>query len=211
MIVSLFADIVAPVAVYYVLRGLGFGEWFALLMGAIGPSAQACYTLLRKRTIDWPAIIVLTIIAAGIATSLISGSPRFLLAKDGLLTGAIAVALFASMLGEQPAMFMIGRMMVRSAGHSTGDWDHQWQHSERFRRIWHRLTALWGFGVLADAALRVVMAYTLPIDTVPALSTVLWLVLLVGLQAFSQIYLRRPNIKPLVFTDPSPSRGNASR
>ena len=40
--------------------------------------------------------------------------------------------------------------------------------------MWRVSSVLWGVGTLADAALRVVMAYTLPVDVVPALGTALY-------------------------------------
>jgi hypothetical protein len=46
--------------------------------------------------------------------------------------------------------------------------------SPPFRRMWRISSLLWGIGMLLDAALRVVMAYTLPADTVPVLSTALY-------------------------------------
>lgn len=99
-------------------------------------------------------------------------APRFLLAKDGWLTAVVGLALLATLRARRPVMFVVGRAMVRKSGESADDWDELWDTSARFRRVWRMLTAIWGVGVLLDAAVRVVMAYTLPIDAVPALSTV---------------------------------------
>lgn len=192
-------DLVIPLAVYYGLRAVGTSQWLALLGSATAPAAQATYTLVRQRRIDGFATTVLVVILASIATSFVSGSPRFLLAKDGWLTAVVGLALLATLRARRPAMFVVGRAMVRKSGESADDWDELWDTSARFRRVWRMLTALWGVGVLLDAAVRVVMAYTLPIDAVPALSTVQWIALLVVLQVISQIYLRRPGIKPLIF------------
>jgi hypothetical protein len=58
--------------------------------------------------------------------------------------------------------------------HWPKDWDAMWEVSPRLRRMWRISSLLWGVGTLLDAILRVVMAYTLPADTVPALSTALY-------------------------------------
>lgn len=42
--------------------------------------------------------------------------------------------------------------------------------------MWRVSSVLWGIGTLADAALRVVLAYTLPVDEVPGLATALYAV-----------------------------------
>ena len=47
---------------------------------------------------------------------------------------------------------------------------------------------MWGAGLLADAAIRVVMSYTLPVSVVPALSGAQWPVTFVVLQVVTTIY-----------------------
>jgi hypothetical protein len=40
--------------------------------------------------------------------------------------------------------------------------------------MWRISSVLWGIGTLADSAVRVTMAYTLPVDLVPALGAALY-------------------------------------
>jgi len=68
------------------------------------------------------------------------------------------------------------------------DWDGLWDRSPRFRRMWRNSSLLWGIGTLIDAALRVVMAYTLPPDLVPALGTALYAGTSVVLIAVTTVY-----------------------
>ncbi|MEP6560649.1 MAG: hypothetical protein ABJD68_06175 [Nakamurella sp.] len=49
-----------------------------------------------------------------------------------------------------------------------------WATSSRWQRMWRVSSVLFGIGMLADAVLRVVFAYTLPADVVPALATGLY-------------------------------------
>ncbi|CAM5732362.1 hypothetical protein STENM223S_10746 [Streptomyces tendae] len=72
--------------------------------------------------------------------------------------------------------------------------------------MWRRLTVLWGVGLLCDALLRVVMAYTLPVDTVPALDGVLYAVSWIGLQVVTQVVLHRTGTLAKVFGDRVPGR-----
>ena len=55
-------------------------------------------------------------------------------------------------------------------------------------------TVIWGVALLIDAAVRVAMAYTLPIDSVPGLSGALWIVTLVALQIITNIYFLRSGL-----------------
>lgn len=64
-------------------------------------------------------------------------------------------------------------------------------HHPSVRRVLRGLTALWGFGLLVDAALRVLMAYALPVDEVPLLDGVLYGVTWITLQIITQITLYR--------------------
>jgi hypothetical protein len=69
-----------------------------------------------------------------------------------------------------------------------GDWDELWERLPRFRRIWRVGSVLWGVALLVDAALRVLMAYTLPINSVPALGTTLYLTTTVVLIVVTNLY-----------------------
>jgi len=52
-------------------------------------------------------------------------------------------------------------------------------------------TVIWGSAILADAVVRVVMAYTLPIGLVPALGGALWPVTFISLQFVTNVYFAR--------------------
>lgn len=54
---------------------------------------------------------------------------------------------------------------------------------------------IWGVGMLVDAALRVLFAYTLPIDVVPALTTVLFPVSFVVIALIDQINYRLTGLR----------------
>jgi hypothetical protein len=67
-----------------------------------------------------------------------------------------------------------------------------------------------------DAALRVVMAYALPLNDVPALAGALWLVTFLLLQIITDTYLVRSGLWPIlrghqppVLLDPSDRRTTA--
>jgi hypothetical protein len=59
-------------------------------------------------------------------------------------------------------------------------------------------TVLWAAGLLADAAVRVVMAYTLPVALVPGLSGALWPVTFVLLQVITNVYYLRAGLNRML-------------
>jgi hypothetical protein len=60
-----------------------------------------------------------------------------------------------------------------------------------------------GLTLLADAAVRVVTAYTLPVDVVPGFNGVLWAVLFLALQVVGNVYFHRAGLYRLLFTRPN--------
>lgn len=76
----------------------------------------------------------------------------------------------------------------------AGSWEDLWNTDPAFRHIWRVATVMWSTGLLADAALRVAMSYTLPIPVVPGLGGALWPVTFVVLQVVSNVYDHRAGL-----------------
>jgi hypothetical protein len=199
LLARLAFDIGAPIAVYYVLRGLGAGNLMALGAGAVLPALSAGYTLAVKRRADGVALCVLATILASIIVSVVARDPRFLLAKDGLITGLWGLWFLASVRARRPAAFGFARPLMEGRRmFAVRDWDALWQAEPAFRRIWRVSTVIWGTGLLADAAVRVVMSYTLPVAVVPGLGGALWPVTFVLVQIITNIYYQAAGLNRLL-------------
>jgi hypothetical protein len=189
----------APIAVYYLLHALGASNLVALGAGAVPPALSAGYTLAVKRRADGVALFVLTTILASILVSVIARDPRFLLARDGLITGLWGLWFLASVRARRPAAFIFARPLLEGRKMFTvRDWDALWQAEPAFRRIWRVSTVMWGTGLLADAAIRVVMSYALPVAVVPGLGGALWPVTFVVLQVVTNIYYQFAGLNRLL-------------
>jgi hypothetical protein len=70
-------------------------------------------------------------------------------------------------------------------------WDEIWDRSPRFRQIWRTCTVIWGTAILADAAVRMLIAAVLPVNMVPALGAALWPVTFVVVQVVTNVYFAR--------------------
>ncbi|UMP05448.1 VC0807 family protein [Amycolatopsis sp. EV170708-02-1] len=188
-------EVVVPVAGYYVLRGFGVSPLFALALCALPTVLFVLYRAIRRRKIDTLAIFVLTIFAISVGVSFVTGSPRFMVAKAGWVTGAIGAGFLVSLLFARPLAFGMARSMVAKSRFAdslrAGEWDELWPRHAWFRRAWRVATVLWGVALIADAAGRVLLAYTLPVDSVPALGTALYGVTFVAVQVLQHLYFRR--------------------
>jgi hypothetical protein len=192
-------DIAAPIIVYYVLRSAGASYLIALSAAAVPPALSALYTLITRRQADSVALLMLTTIVAGLLTSLIAASPRFLLAKDGVFTGVWGIWFIASARTERPAAFIFARpFMEGMKWFASRPWDVLWETEPRFRTIWRVSSVIWGSGLLIDAAVRVVIAYTLPVDAVPGLGGALFPITFDVLQLVTNVYYNLAGLYPIL-------------
>jgi hypothetical protein len=193
---ALGLNLAAPIALYYALRAAGVGIYPALVVGAAVPALGAVVQLVRREPLDFLGLFMLSMLLLSAGVSLLTGSPRVLLAKDGALTGVSGVWMLLSVRSRRPLTFLFARPLLegvtaRLAGASGASWDRLWERVPQFRHIWHVATVIWGLALLVDAAIRVVMAYTLPVDRVPALGGALWPVTFLVLQVLTNVYFQR--------------------
>jgi hypothetical protein len=185
-------DIAAPLVVFYGLHAGGVGDVPALLASAVPPLLHAGYTGLRERRVDPIGLAVLAATLLGLlATLLGSGGPRELLARGAWLTAPFGLWTLASAFTRHPLCFAVTRSMLP---HRVEVMDRLWETDARFRRAWRSITITWGAVSLADSALRLVMAYTLPVAWVPALDTALTVVTIAALQPPTWFFLWRAGV-----------------
>jgi hypothetical protein len=145
----------------------------------------------RRRRIDLIAALVLAGIAVSIVAVLIGGNPRVLLIRESFLTGALGVACFASLLFfPRPLMFYFGRYF------ETGDepakvaaFNAMWQYPY-FRHVVRLITVVWGVAYTGEFLLRAVMASTLPIPVVLAITPVVFAAISVATLLWTFAYVR---------------------
>lgn len=207
-------DLVVPVAGYYLLRAAGLTPLLALVLAGAPTVAFLVGQAVKRRRVDALGAFVLVVVLACIAVSLVTGDPRFLLAKAGVFTGLIGVGFLATLLLARPLPFTLARAMLartpaREALH-TGSWDQMWEWHPWFRRVWRVDTLIWAFGLLADGAVRVLMAYALPVDMVPALAAALWAVTFMVLQVAQHIYFTRAGLWRALRRQPSETGDRSS-
>ncbi len=111
------------------------------------------------------------------------------MARESYLTAVAGVWILVTLWGHRPLLFTAttGFMPAEAAA----AWDRAWDDSPQFRRTLRGMTLGFGLAFLADAAARVVMAYTLPLDLVPVLSVALLVVMLIGVVQAGKAYGKR--------------------
>jgi hypothetical protein len=97
----------------------------------------------------------------------------------------------------RPALMVLGRTVAVAKVGEEGAraWETHWAADARFRRGITVLSAVWGLGLAADAAVVLVLTYTLPIDLVQGVTTVVWYAGLGLLLAFHLAWTRRRDLR----------------
>jgi len=170
-----------PSALYYLLRLLGQGVYVSLVISTLLSAVPALYALVRHRRVDGLSTYVTAMMLGGLVVSLVPGSTRFLLARESVMTGVTGLWFLASTRARRPLAYQLTRPLVEGRFRWPDRWDALWDSSSLFRRMWRVTSVIWGVGLLADAAGRVVLAYTVDPDLVPALGLALYVVSVVVL------------------------------
>jgi hypothetical protein len=151
-----------PVTLYKLSkRYYSASEITALVIAATFPLGRSAFELLINRSFDPISIVVLLGIATDAVAILFGGSPRLLLIRESLFTGAFGVACFFSLLLPRPMMFYFSRYFIAGMDEERqARFNSSWRLSEV--RFCHRLiTTVWGCVFVGELLIRVVLIYTL--------------------------------------------------
>jgi hypothetical protein len=190
-LLPLVIDVAVPLAAYYLLRHFGVGMVLSLAVSALLPAGHTLYDVVVRRQTNMLAIAVLALTLIGIPLSFLTGSPRFMLAKDAMGTGPLAVWLIVSVLLAKPAMATAMRAFAARTPKGAAAWDHLAAHSPEFRHCLNAVTLVWGVGFLIEFAARLVVVYTLPVDTAVWATNIPLIMTIVGCIAVQGIWGKR--------------------
>src|SRR5215203_3447157 len=165
-------DLIAPTALLYALLWFGMSLYGALLASASVSATSALISYRRGASNGRFAPFMLAMALASFAIALVTGSDRFLLAKESVLTALVGCWFLVSIWAERPLPYQLTRPLLEGRiGRGGAPWELLWEREPHFRRIWRISSAMWAGALLIDAVIRVVMAYTLPVYGVPAMQT----------------------------------------
>jgi len=209
MWVQLALDVVAPLVLFYALRQMGQSVLVASVIGGTIPTLRALYSLVRGN-VDLLGIAMMSMFIVGTVVAYITGDPRLVFAKDGWLTGMLGVWAIVSLLTKRPFMMHLGRM-IATAKKGTGAadvWERRWSTEPEFRRRLFLVSFVVGIVLIVDAVVRVAIAYLAPIDAVPLITNVQYVVMLGLLLSWFFPYTAR---SPTTTASRSSANSNAAR
>jgi hypothetical protein len=185
---TLLVDLALPTALFYGLRAGGLDQVAALLIAGAPPALRVGFVLARHRQIDTMGVLVLAAVLLTALSSLITGNPRTLLVRNAILGIPFGLWMLASLWASRPLTYELAKSLLPAR---ESAFEREWTENPGIRRVWRRLTILWGCGLLIHAAASMAMAATLAVEAVPGLETALWLAMFVVLQVITQVALFR--------------------
>jgi hypothetical protein len=183
---------VIPLAVYYLVRRHVGSDATALIIAGAFPAAWVLVELVRKRTLDAIGCITLFGFAAGVVSSYALGGNAFVLkVRDSAFTALFGLMCLASLSWHKPLMFYLGKAL--SAG---DDEQRRAAYDELYtmptaRRTYQVITAVWGVGLLIEAAVRVLLALGMSTGAFLAVSPLWAGVCFVAMFGFTLRYSKR--------------------
>ena len=165
---------IIPLLLYKLSRRyLSPSEFIALVIATTFPLGKSIFDLARLGQVDPVSIVVLLGIATDGVALFLGGSPRLLLVRESLFTGAFGLSCFVSLLLPRPMMFYFGRHFMAGADlQRQARFNAAWQLPEV--RFSHRLiTTVWGCVFVGELILRITLIYHASASTVLFLSPIL--------------------------------------
>ncbi|MGW0926468.1 VC0807 family protein [Streptomyces sp. NPDC002755] len=178
----LLVDVAVPLGSYYLFKGaFGMGTFAALAWSSLVPAGRTVWSAVSGRTVNGLAGLILVVNVVGLVLSLVSGDPRLMLAKDSGVSSTIGIGILVSVALGRPMMtaavkpFLVKGDAVREAAWARLESGASLA-SANFRKRERAFSVVWGVVLLVECVVRVVGAYTVPVDTMVWLGSVVMVV-----------------------------------
>ncbi|GAB7103513.1 hypothetical protein JCM4814A_18270 [Streptomyces phaeofaciens JCM 4814] len=174
----LIVDVAVPLGSYYLFKGaFGMSTFAALAWSSVVPAVRTVWGVVRERTVHGLAGLILVVNVAGLLLSFVSGDPRLMLAKDSAVSSVVGIGILVSVALGQPMMTAgLKPFLVKADEAKVAAWERlaggRAEASGAFLRGERVFSVVWGVVLLAECVLRVVGAYTVPVDTMVWLGSV---------------------------------------
>ena len=171
------------------------GDVNALIASSGPPIAWSLIEFARRRRVDALSILVLTGIALSLLAFLGGGSAKFLQLREKLVTVTIGLVFLGSAAIGKPLIYQLARATImRRSPSELADFEAM-RDNMHFRRVMMIMTLVWGFGLLAEAAVAVALVLSLSIHNYLIVSPIVGYGTMGGLSLWTWWYARESRRK----------------
>ena len=186
---DLAVNFVAPILIYNAASDR-WGDVGALLASSVPPLLWAVIGFVRERRIDALSVLAMPGIALSLLAFIGGGSPRFLELREKLVTLLIALAFLGSAAIGKPLIYPLARAtMARQSRAAAEAFDAKRNEATVLHTVMV-MTLVWGFGLLADFALSVVLIYALSISAYLVIGPIIGYATIGSLTLWTFLYRR---------------------
>lgn len=174
----LLIDVAVPLGAYYLLKnGFGTSTLMALALSSVVPAVRTGWGVLKAREVNGLAALILCVNIVSLLLGFVAGDPRLMIAKDSVVSSVIGIGIIASVVLGKPMMTAgMKPWVVKGNPGREAAWARLRAGSARFRRAERMFSLVWGVVLLTECVVRVVGAYTLPVDTMVWVGNVIMVV-----------------------------------
>lgn len=162
ILIEALVNFILPFAIYNYAEA-PLGQVGALLASSVPPILWSLVELARHRRVDALSVLVVSGIALSLLAMLGGGGVRFLQLREKLVSAVIGLAFVGSALIGKPLIYELARASMRRKSDEEAQQFEALQVHAGFRRTMTVMTLVWGFGLLADVAVSVVLIFVLSI------------------------------------------------
>lgn len=155
-------NILGPLVVYQLAKP-HYGEIGGLLISSIPPILWSLIELARHRRVDAVSILVLAGIVLSILAYFGGGSAHLLQLREKLVTALIGAVFLGSVAVNRPLIYELARASIaRKSAEELRSFEAL-RARAGFRRTMSVMTLVWGFGLVAEAAVSAALVFVLNI------------------------------------------------
>ena len=189
LILELAINFALPVLIYDRLHA-GWGEVPALLASSGPPLLWSIAGFARNRRVDALSVMSMVGIALSVLAFFGGGSVQFLQLREKMVTLLIGLAFLGSAAIGKPLIYPLARAtMARESAEALARFEARRDHP-LLRQTVMIMTLVWGFGLLADFAISVVLIYTLSVTEYLIVGPILGYTTMGGLTLWTILYRR---------------------
>jgi intracellular septation protein A len=190
ILIEALVNFILPFVIYTYAEAR-LGDVRALLASSVPPILWSLVEFARHRRLDALSVLVVSGIALSLLAMLGGGGVRFLQLREKLVTAVIGLAFVGSACVGKPLVYELARATMRRKSESDAQEFEALQIHAGFRRTMTIMTLVWGFGLLADVAISVVLVFVLSIREYLLVNPILGYGTMGGLSLWSFLYGQR--------------------
>jgi hypothetical protein len=191
---ELLVNFILPFAIYSYAEA-PLGQVRALLLSSVPPILWSLIEFARHRRLDALSVLVVGGIALSLLAMLGGGGVRLLQLREKLVTAVIGLVFVGSAAVGKPLVFELARATMRRKSEEEAKEFEGLQVHAGFRRTMTIMTLVWGFGLLADVAVSVVLVFELSIREYLIVNPILGYGTMGGLSLWSFLYGRHAKLR----------------